>query len=132
MSSAYYSVFQVDKPNVPEEEIASALQFNMKDLVTFPVEDQVIDYFDLPVQAGGANKINATVCNKKDIELIIDSLLKAKIDLQGISIEELVFIHLENEDERPYLLLHHYPKGELLLSIIKQGALYFTRHYWGI
>lgn len=130
LTPGMYQVLQVDKPNVPEAEMAGALRWAIKDLVTMPLDELVMDYYESPVQAQGQAKLNVVTCNKALLTPVIAQLNQSQVQLVGISIEELSLTSLLME-EAPQLLVFHSPDEELLLLIVKQGQLYFTRRLRG-
>ena len=125
-----YQIVQVDRPAVDEEEIHSALQWAMKDILSAN-EDLQLDYFDLPAQAAGANKVSVVVANKKEITKLANILQTAELEPLTITIEE--FVLLDNFGHRPDAVatLFQHAGQEVSLNIFKQGQLYFTRRLKG-
>lgn len=132
LSSKHNQMVQVDKPNVPEEELNQALKWQIKDLVNIPTEDMVIDYFDGPVLAGGAEKINVVCANKQLLIPIIEKLNKENLNIATITIEEFAFASLIPIKEEACLLLCQQPNEDMLLLVIKEGKLYFQRRLRGL
>lgn len=130
LSPGMYQILQVDRPNVPDEEMVSALRWSIKDLVPIPAEQLVLDYFDSPVQTLGQIKLNVVACDKELITPFIEQFTKADVNLVGISVEELALTCMVSE-EAAQLLLFHAPGDELLMLIVKQGQLYFSRRLRG-
>ena len=130
LTPGMYQILQVDRPSVPDEELASALRWSIKDLIAIPPEELVQDYYDSPVQSLGQAKLNVVACNKTLLQPLIDTLNRAKVDLVGISVEELALTSLVS-DEAAQLILFHTPGDELLILIVKQQQLFFSRRLRG-
>ena len=76
---SHYQLLQVDRPQVPESEIAQALSWSIKDLVA--VEgDLVVDFFELPAQAAAADKVNAVALPKTLVQETSKTLLEAGLN----------------------------------------------------
>jgi MSHA biogenesis protein MshI len=128
---SYYHIVQVDRPRVEEAEMAQALSWAIKDLVPIPPEQMILDYFELPVQPSGADKINVVCSDLQKLKPLVDALHKAKLPLQGIGVDELNLPKLFPLVDEAQLLLIQQAGEELLLLIVKQGQLYFSRRIRG-
>jgi MSHA biogenesis protein MshI len=49
-----YQMLTVDAPNVPPDELKTAVRWRLKDMLDFHVDDATIDVLDIPVDKGGA------------------------------------------------------------------------------
>ena len=56
LNEAQSQVVQVEKPNLPENEINSALKWQIKDLVSISPTNMVLDFYDAPTLLGGKEK----------------------------------------------------------------------------
>ena len=124
-------IVQVDKPNVPAAEINGALKWQIKDLVSIPPENMVLDYFDGPVLAGGKEKINVVCSPLTELKKIVASTNQSKMDVASITIEEFAFANLLPTQNDACLLVCQQPNEEIVLLIVKQGKMYFTRRLRG-
>lgn len=122
-----YSLQAVDKPEVDAEDLASALRYSAKDYVPGNLEDFVIEYFDIPAQPFGQNKVNMVAAKRDYLTSVIHRCLKQKLEIGQIGIGELALASFFNDAEEAVLLLSHLPDEELLVQIIKQGVVYFYR-----
>lgn len=125
-----YPLLQVDRPSVKDEEISQALTWSLKDTVAID-DELVVDYFDLPVQSAGANKINAVAFAKAEIQTIAEVMYKADLILQSIGIAELAMCQLVEDSDDAVLTLVQQPGQEVCLNIVKRGNLYFSRRLRG-
>jgi len=59
---------------VPAEELAEALRWRVKDLITFPVAEAIIDAFLLPEDSarGTSRMAYAVVAQRKNIEALVE------------------------------------------------------------
>lgn len=130
LSVGKYQLLQIDKPKVAEAEIGSALRWSVKDLIP-GAKDLVLDYFDLPVQSGGEQKIHLVGIEKSQIEEIVASLVEAKLNLKSIGIEELATCNLLPAQEEAVITLLQEPGEEICLNIVKNQQLYFARRLKG-
>lgn len=131
LSASQYQIVQVDKPNMPEDEINAALKWQIKDLVTVEPENMVVDYFSGPVLAGGAEKINVVCAKKQDLTSMLSALDKDELSVKSITTEEFAFAGLVPNQEQATLLLCQQPNEEVLILIVKDGHIYFNRRLRG-
>lgn len=130
LSIEKYKILQVDKPGVADDELAQALRWSVKDLL--PTQDEVVlDYFDLPAQTMGANKVNVIAIPKAEISEIIGGLQKAGLKLDSIGVEELATCDLYPRSEDAAMHVIQGAGREVCLNIIKDGKLYFSRRLKG-
>lgn len=130
MPVSQYQIVQIDKPNVPESEIAAALKWQVKDLVTIAVEDMIIDYFDGPTLAGDA-KVNVVCASKTFLTQLVNVLTEDELHLKTISTEEFAFASLVEKQDTAVLLVCQQPNEEIMLMIVKKGKVYFHRRLRG-
>ncbi|TAA45204.1 type IV pilus biogenesis protein PilM [Corallincola spongiicola] len=128
---SYYHIVQVDRPAVDDAEIAQALSWAIKDLVPIAPENMILDYFELPVQPAGANKLNVVCADIQVLKPMVDGIHAAKLPLSGIAVDELTLPKLFPVTDEAQLLLVQQANEELLLLIVKQGMLFFSRRIRG-
>ena len=132
LSNQLYQLLQIDKPNVPDDEISSSLPFIAKEFINEAIDTVVFDYFSVPNQ----NKINLVYCPKNLVELIVTAIQQAKLELVTIGIEELATANLFNtsadEDRKStQMLIAQQDHQEINLTIIHDNQLYFSRRLRG-
>jgi len=132
LSAKQNQIVQVDKPNVPADEINAALKWQVKDLVTISPEDMILDYFDGPTLAGGTEKVNVICASKKELSTYVDQLNKNNLTIKSISTEEFAFTSLLPVQDDACLMVCQQPDEEMLLLVVKQGKLYFQRRLRGM
>ena len=124
-------IVQVDKPNVPANEIVSALKWQVKDLVTIAPENMVVDYFDGPLLSGGKEKINVVCAPLNELKKLVAAINKTDAEVTSIVTEEFAFANLLPVQSEACLLVCQQPNEEITLLIVKQGQLYFHRRLRG-
>lgn len=126
--SSYYQLLVTDKPNVAAEELPQALLWSIKDMVSVPVPQIHLDYFESPLSN---NKINVVVVEKHKLINMVKAIDEQGLTVAGISIEELAMTNLFIDDEQARLIVSHQTGHELLLTVVKQGQLYMQRRVRG-
>ena len=130
MTSHHYHLLHIDKPNVPSEEIITALEWPVKEMLN-PNENYVCDYVEHPVQVSGHNKIAVVAMPKAEVKKISERLFDAKLDLQKIIVEEFALLPLMPKRAEPVLTLSQESGEEIILNIVRDNQLYFTRRIKG-
>ena len=125
-----YQLMQVDRPAVPDEELAQALHWSMQEILASQ-EEMVVDFFDLPAQTTGANKVNVVALKKDELFSICSGLIDAGLFIHTVSIEDLSVCDLVPRSHDAVLTLIQKPDQEINLNIIKDGKLYFSRQIRG-
>jgi MSHA biogenesis protein MshI len=125
-----YQLFQIDKPDVEEQEVAKALKWQVKEQL-IGTDEHVLDYYDHPDAIGGKEKVNVVAVSRPQISAIIKGILKADLKLVTISIEELATSELLPINDDAILTLFQEKGGQINLNIIKQGKLFFSRRLKG-
>ncbi len=124
-------IVQVDKPNVPANEIVAALKWQIKDLVSISPDNMVLDYFDSPLLSGGKEKINVVCAPLNELKKLVKAINKTGAEVASIVTEEFAFANLLPVQSEACLLVCQQPNEEITLLIVKQGQLYFHRRLRG-
>ncbi len=130
LAHGMYQMTQIDKPNVPEVEYSTALGFSAKDFFTISPENQLLDYYQNVSNVPNNNKLNVVACDRNVVTPILDVLKGLELTLVGISIEDIVLTNFV-KDENANLVIFHNPGSQLLLGIIKNSELCFSRRIHG-
>lgn len=126
----FYQTFDIEKPKVEESELLATLPFSIKDLISESIFDQVVDYIDMPFQQRKGEQVTAICLPKTRVLMIRDMVLQSGCKLNGITIEELALTRLLGVHEEANILLSQ-QKNELVLTVVKEGQLYFTHRLRG-
>ncbi|SGY97313.1 Hypothetical biogenesis protein MshI [Moritella viscosa] len=132
LSNQQYQLLQIDKPSVPDNEIASTLPFIAKEFINESIDSVVFDYFSVPNQ----NKINLVYCAKSLVELIVTATQQAKLELLTIGIEELATANLfstsaDENRKSTQMLITQQDYQEVNLTIVHDNQVYFSRRLRG-
>ncbi len=129
LGAGRYQLLLTDKPNVPESDMADAIKWSIKDMVSEPVTSLQIDYFEPP--QSGSNKITVVSVTRGALVDFVRAVDEAKCEVAGIGIEELVTARLFSAETQARMVVSHVPGNELLLTVIKGGELWMQRRVRG-
>ncbi|MFM5501179.1 MSHA biogenesis protein MshI [Aeromonas veronii] len=130
LAASLYQQIQIDKPAVPDAEMAGALPWAIKDYVSEPVLQLAMDYVDLPTPPAGRPRINVICLPKSRVQQLADAI-NGIATLQSIISDELALTSLYEADDTVRMLLWQ-PKGQdLQLLVFHQGGLCFSRQLRG-
>ena len=132
LAPEFYQLVQLDKPTLTEAELLQALPWQVKDLVTIPAEDMIADYIDLPGQSTPQTKINVVVARQSWLKLLVQCISNAGMQLSSVQPAEWLAHHLIAASVQPCMLIIHQPGQEVLLQIVQDGQLYFSRRTRGL
>lgn len=133
MGAGNYQLILGEAPKVPQEELAEALRWRIKDLVQFPIAEAVVDAFFLPEDSarGSSRMAYAVVAQRKFIEAQVSAAKTAGLELRNIDIPELVLRNLAETccDTKRGVALVKLQQGGGSLQIIRDGNLYLSRQF---
>lgn len=125
-----YSLVMVDSPDVPANELRSALRWQLKDLIDFHIDDAVIDVFAVPERDGHAGRrVYAVAARRERVQHLVNLLDAVGCNLTTIDIPELALLNIAErlpEDEAGVALIAFGP-DQGLLTLTRDGELYFSR-----
>ena len=128
-----YQLVQIEKPNVPAEELKQATRWKLKDSIDYPVDQATIDVIDIPTDPdNNRRQANIYVATARN-DLIADYMQRlvdfSDADLEAIDIPELaqrnIAIYLEQENRGLAMLSLSESNG--LLTFTSGGELYYSR-----
>lgn len=93
LAASLYQQIQIDKPAVPDAEMAGALPWAIKDYVSEPVLQLAMDYVDLPTPPAGRPRINVICLPKSRVQQLADAI-NGIATLQSIISDELALTSL--------------------------------------
>lgn len=129
---ADYQLLLVDAPDVPEEEMREAIRWRIKDLLSIPLPDAVIDIFNLPADANRSGKrmLYVVVADLATIHHVMGVVKSAGLKLSSIDISELAMRNLTlfSEQERA-VAVARLSEGRGSVSIFRNGDLYLSRQF---
>jgi MSHA biogenesis protein MshI len=132
LSAERYQLIQLDKPAVPAAEMLQALPWLARELTSVAVDDMLLDYLDLPEHASQQTaRINVVVTARSSLLELCRELQRRKVQVVNIQPEEWLPRNLLPLQNVAVMLIVHQPGQELMLQIIRQGVLYFSRRLRG-
>lgn len=132
LSSGHYQILSVDAPNVPPEELRTAVRWRLKDMLDFHIDDATIDVLDIPVDKNAAvrqHAMFAIAARNAVIEQCQKQFTAAKIPLLAIDIPEMAQRNISAllETEGRGLAMLSFDEEGGLLTVSFKGELYLAR-----
>lgn len=126
-----YQLVQVEAPQVPKAEVCAAVRWKLRDILTFPVEDAVIDVFDLPKPSRHAETkmVFAVAARNEAVQRLIAAIAPRAPRFDVVDVPELCLRNLSAllpQDARGVALLA-FNENVAHLLLTRQGVLYLTR-----
>lgn len=127
-----YQMMMVEAPNVPVDELKTAIRWKIKDSLNYHVDDATIDVLQIPIGKYGSERpqsLYAVAASNETIRKRINLFDKAKIDLSVIDIPETAqrnIAALYEAEGRGLALLSFDDEGGLL-TITSDGELFLAR-----
>ena len=91
IASDDYDVYQIDKPNVEEAELNSALTWSIKDLISYEVASAVVDSYPLPVSnKNNTQQISVVCAHESTVGSYVEGIKSTGLTLAAIDIHNLV------------------------------------------
>ncbi|MFC4701079.1 biogenesis protein MshI [Glaciecola siphonariae] len=131
LTSHWYKVHQIEKPDVAEDELHAALKWPLQEAIGSSTE-MVYDFADMPVQVAGQNKVMVVAIARKEIEKLTQKIFDADLVLQSITVEELATIELMQDSNDAVITLVQEHGEDVVLNIVKNKQLYFSRRLKGL
>lgn len=127
-----YQLINLEAPNVPREEVKTAVRWRLKDILDFPVVEATVDVLDIPVDAGqvrAQQSVFVVAARNTVIKPRQQLFLDAKIGLEVIDIPEMAQRNISAliaPENRGVAMLSFSAEGGLL-TVTWRGELYLSR-----
>ena len=128
-----YQLISAEAPNVPRDELKTAMRWRLKDLLDFAVDDATIDVLDIPVDASAAARPQQSVFAVAARNAIVRArqqlFAEAKVRLGAVDIPEMAQRNVSSmleRDGRGVAMLSFGEDGGLL-TVSWRGELYLSR-----
>lgn len=128
-----YQMLSIDAPNVPADELKTAVRWRLKDLIDFAVDDATIDVLDMPVEKGAPVRpqhgIFAVAARNGLIEQRQKLFVRAGAELSAIDIPEMAQRNISAllEPEGRGIAMLSFDDDGGLLTVSWNGELYLSR-----
>jgi MSHA biogenesis protein MshI len=132
LSASEYQILMVDAPNVPVDELKTAIRWKIKDSLSYHIDDATIDVLQIPSQQYGSDRpqsLYAVAASNETIRKRIGLFEKAGFELSVIDIPEMAqrnVAALFETAARGLVLLAFNDEGGLL-TITCDGELFLAR-----
>ncbi|TAN76316.1 MAG: agglutinin biogenesis protein MshI [Gallionella sp.] len=127
-----YQMILVEAPNVPADELKTAVRWKIKDGLNYHIDDATVDVLQIPAGKYGSNRaqsVYAIAAQNSDIRKRIALFENAKIRLDVIDVPEMAqrnIAALFEQDDRALALLAFDDNGGLL-TLTAGGELFLSR-----
>ena len=131
LSTQDYELVQIEAPEVHPSELRSAVRWKLRDIINFPINDAVIDVFDIPRQARyvETRMVFVVAARSEAVERVV-RLIKPRVrgfdvmDIPEMCLRNLSAMLPQDEDGVALLALGD---GFAQLVLTCQGTLYLAR-----
>jgi MSHA biogenesis protein MshI len=132
LEGADYQFLQVEMPAVPEEELKTALRWQVKDMLSHPLDAVTLDV--LPPSDGPAGRRSSGYVVSATNRLLRERMMQFRAydsDVAVIDVPEMAQRNLADclEDPGHATAVLSLTPGGCLLTASRDGALYFTRSF---
>lgn len=132
LAGGEYQMLTVDAPNVPRDELKTAVRWRLKDMLDFHVDDATIDVLDIPVDASGmarGHSMFAVAARNAVIQARQALFAGSDMELTVIDIPEMAQRNISAvlETEGRGLAMLSFDGDGGLLTITFKGELYLSR-----
>ena len=132
MELGSYSLLMVEAPDVQPDELRAAIRWKIKDLIDFPIDESVVDVFEVPnakAAAGRNNMMYVVVARTDSVKEKIDNLLDAKINLTAIDIPEMALKNIASllPEDVGGVVMVYLGQNMGLITITRHSTLYLSR-----
>ncbi len=131
LSADAYQLQLVEMPNVPADEALAAVRWRVKDLIDYPLDEAVVEMFEMPrhANAGSAATAYAVVTRSAEVLRQIETMQRAELQMDVIDIPELCLRNIAArlpQDEEGVAFLH-FADDCGYLTVTRRGVLHIVR-----
>ena len=132
LSPGEYQILLVDAPNVPVNELKTAIRWKIKDSLNYHIDDATVDVLQIPASKYGSDRVQslyAIAASNETIQKHIALFEQAKIELNAIDIPEMAqrnIAALFEQDDRVLVLMAFDDNGGLM-TFTSKGELLLAR-----
>lgn len=133
LAAGEYQLMSVEAPNVPPEELKTAIRWKLKDLLDYHIDDATVDVMDIPADKNASVRTRsmfAVAARNQLIRQRQELFTQAKIPLSVIDLPEMAQRNISQLLEPPGrgLAMLSFDANGGLLTITYGGELYLSRH----
>ena len=132
LGAGEYQILTLDAPNVPPDELKTAVRWRLKDMIDFPAADATVDVIDIPADKNGpgrAQSLFAVAARNTAVAQRQALYGESKIALSVIDIPEMAQRNIAGLMETPGrgLAMLSFDGEGGLLTVTFDGELYLAR-----
>ncbi|QPK64990.1 pilus assembly protein PilM [Methylomonas sp. LL1] len=133
LSQEQYRVFDTEVPQVDEQEMKQAVRWRIAEMLDYPADQAIIDYFPLPKsnRANSTPLLEVVSCNQAIIAPLLQTCHQAGLKVTVVEIQEMALRNLAfllPENTRGIAVLNLQPNnGHIIIQ--QAGALYLSRKF---
>lgn len=133
LTTDQYRTFSIEYPQVPAEEVKQAVQWRVAEMLDYPVEQAVIDFYPLPKsnRANRPHMLEVFCCNKSVLAPLLTSCQQAGLRVSVVDIQEAALrnlaILLPEDDQGAAILYLRQMVGHVIIE--KHGMIYLSRKF---
>lgn len=124
-----YRLILIEKPKVAENEMGEATKWLVKDLIDFPIEEAVIDFFPAPNRTGQPERIYVVVTRLQWLNQVANTIAIAGLNLKSINIAALalrnILSSLRTVGNSAVFLMRS--KDTYYILVVKDQLIYLER-----
>lgn len=128
-----YQLMSAEAPNVPRDELKTAMRWRLKDILDFPVDEATFDVLDIPLDPNAAARpqqsVFAVAARNSIVRARQQLFAQAKVRLAAIDVPDMAQRNISSlleRDGRGVAVLSFGEDGGLL-SVSWRGELYLSR-----
>lgn len=132
LDASDYQLLRVRRPAVAEVEVAQALRWQIRERLSFPVDEAVIDYFEAP--PAGTEKqgefVFAVVARRSSLARYVTAVGNAGMQCRRIDVASLALARLQtalNKSLEPHTALLTVLESRYALNLVSHENFYFER-----
>jgi MSHA biogenesis protein MshI len=125
-------IYQIERPEVDDAEMNSAVTWKIKDLINYDVSHAVVDSYPVPVSSKNNQKqVRVVAAREKIIGSYVDSVKSTALQLKALDVHELVPSNLQvvQHGSKSSMALLTLSAGTGLLSVYHDTDLYVSRDF---
>lgn len=125
-----YQRINIEAPNVPVNEMCLAIRWKVHDLLDFPLDEAVLDYYPAPAFSAGNASIEVIASPHSIIKPLIEHCDIAGLNLKVIDIQETTLRNLATLLPNSHLggvAVLYLQKSFGIILIQKEGVIYVAR-----
>jgi MSHA biogenesis protein MshI len=130
MPPSQYQLSMVEAPDVPPAELRAAMRWRLRETIDFPIEDAVIDVFEIPAASRGGQKrmVYAVIAQQTLVQQQIAALAAHK-SFDAVDIPELALRNLASllPASTAGVAMLYVADGTAILVLVRSGTFYLSR-----